>query len=77
MSKKDRARLFRDRICFVCRRPAAEQGVFHPDLMILTHMASCTDRVTSLRRIHDRSARGRWRPIRHLFKLLEDQRTGR
>lgn len=77
MSKKDRTRLLRDRICFVCRRPATEQSVFHPELMILTHMGSCTDRVTSLRRIHDRSSRGRWRPIRQLLQLLSDQGTER
>lgn len=73
MTKKDRTRLVLDRICFVCRTPAAEPGTFHVELMILTHDGSCTERVRSLRRINDRSARGRWRPARQLLQLLEEQ----
>ncbi len=72
-TSSDRTRLLRDRICFVCRRPTAERSVFHADLMILTHDGSCAERVRSLRRINDRSARGRWRPARQLLQLLDEQ----
>lgn len=77
MTRKERARLVRDRICFVCRRSTATASTLHSDLMIITHSGSCTERVHALRRINDRSARGRWRPIRQLLQLLADQGTGR
>jgi len=73
--RKERYRMAVARICFVCRKPIPyDDGTFHGELAILTHDGACTERVDSLRRIHDRSSRGRWRPIGELLRLVEEQR---
>lgn len=64
------------RRCFVCQGviPSAE-GCYHGHLSILTHRGACVTAVEAHERIHDRSTRGRWRPVKDVLQRLREART--
>jgi hypothetical protein len=60
----------RDRVCLVCHQYIQEgRGVGLPHLRAMVCQAFCSDLVTSLGRIYDRSPRGHWRPV-HVVRDL-------
>lgn len=61
--------------CVACgtRVPDGE-GVVHADLGVRSHQGACADIVDGLRRVYDRSKRGRWRPRAEVLRLLAEQR---
>ena len=64
------------RLCQLCGEPIPEgAGIGHSDLELFVHFAVCGDRINAIRKIYDRSKKGRWRPISEIRRLLElDQR---
>ena len=61
--------------CLVCHTVATEgEGVYHADLRALTCRGDCHDVVADLSRLRDRSARGRWRPVRQVVALADGSR---
>ena len=64
------------RTCFVCGEDVPDgEGVHHADLRIVTHLGACDARVHAERLVHDRSARGRWRPRAEVIARLREKRA--
>jgi hypothetical protein len=62
--------------CFVCGGLFAEGEPTVAVMGVYSHRRCC-DRIDALSRVYDRSALGRWRPVRELLEILNSEREER
>ena len=62
-----------DNRCFWCGAalPEGPETTYHAHLRIRTHTGACSEAIEGFERDYSCSARGRWRPVAHVLRLVK------